>query len=110
MIIRDFYEELKNNNFKPLTYTLYNKIDDDCYVQFLNKTYNEIYSIDDFEYYEFNMTDKERFLIKMYNSEYLSNVKKLKELFKDENKVKIIVDHNDGRLFLIKLKMLNIYD
>lgn len=110
MIVRDFYEELKDKNFKNITYTLFNKIDDECYVDFLNKKLNNIYSVDDFEYYDFDLSDKERFLIKMYNSEYLKNVKALQSKINNFIGVKVIIDHDFGRLIVVKLKDIRIYD
>lgn len=101
---RNFYEELKEAVFKPVTYTIYNKIDDECYVSFLNKKNNTIYSIDDFVYFDFNLEKKEQFLIKMYNKEYLKNVISLKNALKNINEIKIYVDHDNGILRVIKLK------
>lgn len=88
---RDFYNELKEENFKKVTYTIYNKMDDENYISFLEKTFGEPFSVEDFKYYDFDLTDKERFLITMYNKEYLTNIKNLKNQLKIVG-VKVYVD------------------
>lgn len=90
---RDFYSELNEDNFKKITYTIYNKMDDENYISYLEKKFGEPFSVEDFKYYDFSLTDKERFLIKMHNKEYLHNIKKLKNKLIIEG-VKVYVDFN----------------
>lgn len=90
---RDFYSELNEENFKKVTYTIYNKMDDENYITLLEKTFGEPFSVEDFKYYDFKLTEKERFLIKMHNKEYLNNIKDLKNKLKIMG-VKVYVDYN----------------
>ena len=39
--MRDFYKELKENCFKKITYTIYNKMDDENYITYLEKKFGE---------------------------------------------------------------------
>lgn len=90
---RDFYSELNEENFKKVTYTIYNKMDDENYITLLEKTFGEPFSVEDFKYYDFELTEKERFLIKMHNKEYLNNIKDLKNKLKIMG-VKVYTDFN----------------
>ena len=94
--MRDFYKELKENCFKKITYTIYNKMDDENYIAYLEKKFGEPFSVEDFEYYEFPLTDKEKFLIKMYNKDFLLNFKNLKKHLKIEG-VKVYIDYNERK-------------
>lgn len=90
---RDFYSELNEENFKKVTYTIYNKMDDENYITLLEKTFGEPFSVEDFKYYDFELTEKEKFLIKMHNKEYLNNIKDLKNKLKIMG-VKVYTDFN----------------
>ena len=94
--MRDFYKELKENCFKKITYTIYNKMDDENYIAYLEKKFGEHFSVEDFEYYDFPLTDKEKFLIKMYNKDFLLNFKNLKKHLKIEG-VKVYIDYNERK-------------
>lgn len=94
IMVRDFYSELKEENFKQITYAIYNKMDDENYVKSLENRFNELFSIDDFKFYDFNLTDKEKFLIKMHNRKYLKNIKTLKSHLNIEG-VKVYVDYDN---------------
>lgn len=102
-MVRNFYEELKEENFIKITYGIFNKMDDEQYISFLEKKFKEPFSVEDFKYYDFNLTDKERFLIKMHNKEYLTNVKKLRECLSEKIGVKVYVDYNIGNVRVVKL-------
>ena len=57
-IVRDFYSELKNITWKPITYTQYNNIDEDGFIIFLFNMKKERFSIDEFECCSFELSDK----------------------------------------------------
>ena len=78
-------------------------MDDDGYINFLEKKYNEPFSIEDFEYYDFILGDKEKFLLKMHNKEYLKNIKNLKEKISNDNDNKLYVDYNNSLVRIVKL-------
>lgn len=107
-MIRGFCSELKEENFKQITYTIFNKMDDEQYIKFLENKFNDLFSIEDFKYYDFDLTDKERFLIKMHNKEFLKNVKNLKECLNNKVGIKVYVDYNSGNLRVVKLNCVMI--
>lgn len=92
--MRDFYSELKEENFVKITYGIFNKMDDEDYIAFLEKKFGEPFSVEDFKYYDFPLTDKEKFLIKMHNKDFLMNVKILRNNLKIEG-IKVYVDYNE---------------
>ena len=92
--MRDFYEELKEENFKKITYGIFNKMDDENYIAFLEKKFGEPFSVEDFKYYDFPLTEKEKFLIKMNNKDFLMNIKRLRNHLKKEG-VKVYTDFNE---------------
>lgn len=98
---RDFYSEIEEANFKPITYRLYNKIDDDNIPYTLGKKNNTVYGIDDFVYYTFDLSKKEKFLLTMHNKEFLKNIKELNEKILNENYI-LDIDFNNGEINIIK--------
>lgn len=102
--MRNFCEELKENSFKRLTYTLYNKLDEENYISYLEKVLKEPLSIEDFEYYEFPFDDKERFSFKMRNKMMSNELKKLKTLCSSKFGIKLCVDYENGKIIVVKLK------
>lgn len=102
-IVRDFFNELKDITWKPITYYMYNLLDDGGFIPYLQNTYKERFSIDDFEYGVFKMCEKEKFLVQMHNKEYLQNVHILGKKLESNNKVKVNIDYNKGEVQVIKL-------
>lgn len=102
-MVRDFLNDIKEDKFKKVTYTIYNKMDDEQFIIFLENTFNESFSIEDFKYYDFDLTEKEKFLIRMHNKEYLQNIKNLKESLNEKIGAKIYVDYDSGKLRIVKL-------
>lgn len=105
-MLKDFYAELDEKKFKPITFTIYNKMDDESFVTCLENFYGEKLSIDDFKYYDFELTDKEKFLVKMHNSDFLDNIKLLKEKIKKCHGAKIYVDYEQGLIRIVKLNSI----
>lgn len=101
--MRDFYSEINDDKFKPITYGLYNKIYDDSFVEYLNNQHKTVYSKDDFEYMTFDLTDKEKFLLKMRNKEYNLNIIILKQKLSKNDKIKVYVENDNGRIIVIRL-------
>jgi len=100
---RDFYNEIKTADFKPITYRLYNKIDDDKWVNFLSKKNNEIYGIDDFVYHKIDLNEKEAFLLSMHTKKFLSKIFELCEKVSDLDCI-VDIDYNKSEVNVIKLK------
>ena len=103
---RNFYDELKEEIFKPITYGIFNKMDDDGYINYLEKLHKEPFSIGDFKYYDFELTDKEKFLIKMHNREFLKNVKLLKQKLSEYKDIILYIDYEIGLIRVVKLNKL----
>ena len=105
---RNFKEDLTLAEYKQVSYTIFNMIDDDMFVYEVNRYFNDKYSVDDFEYYDFELNDKEKFLLKMHNREFLKNVRVLREELREQKGVKVYVYHDDGIVRIVKLKNVSI--
>lgn len=106
-MVRDFCSELKEENFKKITYTIYNQMDDENYIAYLEKRFNDIFSIEDFKYYDFELSDKEKFLLKMHNRDFLLNVKSLKRIISKDG-IKVYVDFENGIVRVVKLNLIKL--
>ena len=106
-MVRDFCSELKEENFKKITYTIYNQMDDENYIAYLEKRFNDIFSIEDFKYYDFELSDKEKFLLKMHNRDFLLNVKSLKRVISKDG-IKVYVDFENGIVRVVKLNLIKL--
>ena len=105
---RDFFEELKEEVFKPITYGIFNKMDDDGYINYLENLHKEPFSIGDFKYHDFNLNDKEKFLIKMHNREYLKNIKSLNQKLSEYKDIILYIDYEIGLVRVVKLNKLKL--
>jgi hypothetical protein len=103
---KNFFNEITELTFKPLRYSLYNQLEDEYFIEKLNKLDNTSYSIEDFCYAVFPLSEKERYLIRMWNKEYMENITDLKEILKGEPRCLIYVNHDGGLVMLIKLKKI----
>lgn len=100
---RDFYNELDTMVFKDITFSLYNKIDDEYIPLQWGKMDNTTYSVDDFVYCDVELDKKEKFLITMHNKEMMTAINKLKTKINNE-KYYVNVDFDNGSLKIIKLR------
>ena len=107
-MLRDFYEELKTNGFSPMKYSIYNKLDDSGYIIQLKNEYGEIFSVDDFECYQFKLTDEEKMFLRLNGKNMCRSVNNLIERFKGNNKIKIDIDKENGTIWVAKLKEIEI--
>lgn len=103
-MVRDFYTDLKTAKFKPSTYTIYNELDDAGYIAIMNSITKENTSIEDIEYCNIDLSEKEQFLVKMYNKSYTENINNLKKLLSDREDIVVKVDREKGNIRVIKLK------
>lgn len=96
---------VSNLDFKNMSFTLYNMIDDDAFVMECERDSGELYGIDDFEWAYIDMPKKEKFLIKMHNKEMLNLIEDLKKKITETEKAfKIYTRFDTGNLIIIKLK------
>jgi hypothetical protein len=91
-----------------MKYSLYNKLDDSGYIIQLKNEYNEIFSIDDFEYYQFNLTDEEKMFLRLNGKNMVRSVNELVDKLKWCDKVKIDIDKENGTIYVVKLKDVEI--
>ncbi len=102
--MRDFYNEIEESNFKNLTYGLFNMIEDDGFVYFVNHYLNQRLTIDDFEVMYFDLTDKEKFLLKMRNKEFKQNFLILKQKLTKHETTRLYVEHDKGKAYIVRVK------
>ena len=98
----DLYELSEKAEYKPITFGLFNRIDDDMIPHLWGKQNNTVYGIDDFIYAELELTSKESFLLKMHNKDFLRRVSNLKKKFEGEMVI-VDVDFNEGKINIIRL-------
>lgn len=96
---------INNLEYKKMPFTLYNMIEEDSFVMECERDDKERYGIEDFEWSYVNVSDKEKFLIKMHNAEILEIIDKLiNKISETEKRFKIYTRFDTGNLILIKLK------
>lgn len=103
-IKRDFYEDLKNIIWKPISYGRFNSLEEEGFIAYVENMTKKRYDIDDFEGCSFELSEKEKFLITMHNKEYLKNVKELMIKVEDLIGVKVCIEYTKGMVQVIKLK------
>ncbi len=108
MINRDFLKEIKEENFIPVTFTIFNFIDEEYFVRDLEILTGEKYSINDFKYYNLELTDKEKFLIRMHNKNFLSTIYKLQKKFLNEPKLRFFIKFDEGSVLIVKLNSVQL--
>ena len=102
--MRDFYNEIKDENFKNLTYGLFNMIEDDGFVYYANHLVKEKLSIDDFEVMYFELTDKEKFLLRMRNKDFKQNFVILKQKLSKCDTIRMYIEFDNGKSYVIRVK------
>lgn len=65
---KELFEQLKNREFRPLRFTVYNFIENDGYVAEISGLKGKKLGIDDFEYLAFDIPDEDKCGIKANNS------------------------------------------
>lgn len=100
---RDFYEELKHVDFRQVTYTIFNKLDEDQYVRVLEKQIGKLLAIDDFEYYDFELSKLEKILIVSKVKCMMEDIDKLRKEIVDRVGMKLYLDTANGGIRVIKL-------
>ena len=98
----NLYQELEKAKFKPITFRLYNIIDDDMIPYSFGKKNKETYGIDDFEYFSFELSKNEKFLLSLHNKGIMANIMALKTKLNDKDCV-VYVNCEEGEISVIKL-------
>jgi predicted RNase H-like nuclease len=103
--VRDFYKEMDGCEFKPLTFGIFNKIDeDDNFPLYLRNQYNEVFSIDDFEYMKFVLDDKEKKSLKKNDPLMQLNITVLKQKLSKDDKIRFYVDKERCEIYVVRVK------
>ena len=103
-------EQIKENKFTPLTFTLFNDLETHGDIAEMEGMFKRKFSVDDFEYLIFDLTEREKNSILYRNVKGMDKFNMLKrfierDIQEDRNKSmsKINIDKNNGRVMLIKL-------
>lgn len=102
--MRDFYKEINDEQFKPITFGIYNKIDDDRFPLYLKNQYKNVYSIEDFEYQKFILDDKEKKMLQNNVPIMQLNVTILKQKLSKNDFMRCYVDKEKNEIFVVRLK------
>lgn len=100
--MKSLISELKEAQFKPITFSIFNKLDEEYRIHDLQLKLNEKFSIYDFEYYELNLEKKDQFRIKMHNKEFINEIKLIQSRLK--NNALLDIDFDNGSVKVIRLK------
>lgn len=104
IIMRDFYKEVRDEDFKSLTFGIFNRIDDDSFPLYLRNQYKEVYSIDDFEYLNFNLSEKEKKSLKKNDSIMQLNLTIFKQKLSKDDTIRLYVDKEKCEIYVVRLK------
>ena len=102
--MRDFYKEIRDENFKSLTFGIFNQIDDDSFPLYLRNQYKKVYSIDDFECLKFELNEKEKISLKKNDSLMQLNLTILRQKLSKDDKIRFYVDKGKCEIYVVRLK------
>ena len=102
--MRDFYKEIDDGKFKPLSFGIFNQIDDDSFPLYLRNQYNIYCSIDDFEYQNFELSDIEKKMLKNNESIMNLNLTILKQKLSKHDKIRYYIGEKKNSIYVVRLK------
>lgn len=109
--MKELLKQITSDKFKNSSFTIYNFIEDKGLIEELKGMFSKTYSIEDFEYMIFELSEREKNAIFCRMSIVLNRFNELKKLIEhdlqdDPNKpkVRIFVEKDDKVAFLVKLK------
>jgi hypothetical protein len=104
-------EQIKIKGFKPMSFQVYNYMDDNGYLTEMEVIFKEKFGIEDFELINLNLSENEKNGLKYRTKSVTSrfyNLKKFVEykIQEDMNKPKskLFILKDDGKVFLVKFK------
>lgn len=109
-IFNELLEQLYNNPYKKITFSIYNFIENDGFIDELFCCNKTKYGLDDFEYIKFTIDDKQKNGIKYSKKEYTRFFKAFKEYVEKEIQhdvipnLRIYLIKESGSLIAVKLK------
>lgn len=108
-IFNELLEQLYSNPYKKVTFSIFNFIENDGFIDELFCINKTKYGIDDFDYIKFSIDDKQRNGIKYSKREYTKYFKAFKEYVETElqqthiPRLKIYLIKESGSLIAVKL-------
>lgn len=110
-------EQIKEKGFTPLNFTLFNDLEAHGDIAEMEGMFKRKFSVDDFEYLIFDLTEREKNSIIYRNTVGMDKFNMLKrfierDIQEDRNmsKSKIIIDKKQARIILIKLYEFDILE
>ena len=110
----DLLKQINSVPFKNVTFSIFNYIDNEGFVDELCGANKEKYGIDDFEYLKLLISEKEKNGIKFSNKEIVSNFKDFKSYIENDlqegsiPKMRVFLINESGSLIVVRLKNFNI--
>lgn len=110
----DLLKQINSVPFKNVTFSIFNYIDNEGFVDELCGANKEKYGIDDFEYLKLLISEKEKNGIKFSNKEIVSNFKNFKSYIENDlqedsiPKMRVFLIKESGSLIVVRLKNFNI--
>lgn len=110
----DLLKQINSVPFKNVTFSIFNYIDNEGFVDEVCGANKEKYGIDDFEYLKLVISEKEKNGIKFSNKEIVSNFKNFKSYIENDlqedsiPKMRVFLIKESGSLIVVRLKNFNI--
>lgn len=110
----DLLKQINSVPFKNVTFSIFNYIDNEGFVDEVCGANKEKYGIDDFEYLKLLISEKEKNGIKFSNKEIVSNFKNFKSYIENDlqedsiPKMRVFLIKESGSLIVVRLKKFNI--
>lgn len=110
----DLLKQINSVPFKNVTFSIFNYIDNEGFVDEVCGANKEKYGIDDFEYLKLLISEKEKNGIKFSNKEIVSNFKNFKSYIENDlqedsiPKMRVFLIKESGSLIVVRLKNFNI--
>ena len=107
-------EQLKHADYKRVTFGIFNFIDSEGFVDEVSSCDKTKYDIEDFCYYKFNLSDKEKNGIKYSKKEIIHFFKEFKSYIENSvqknniPKIRIYIIKESGSLIAVKLVEFNV--
>lgn len=109
--MQEFLKQIKAENFKPSSYTVYNMMYDSGYIEELKSMFDKRYAVEDFEYMTFELSISDKNAIYYYMSCVLNIFRDIKHIIEkdlqdDPNKPKarMYIDKEKSIVMIVKLK------
>ena len=113
-MLKKYLNQIITKSWKPLNFTILNKIDESGYIAELRAYYNKDYDDSDFEYIIFDMSDIEKDMLNKNDSMMLNFISTLKATVENKiqdnkyPKMKIIYFPDIHIITCVKLKELDL--